>query len=983
MAEAGTAHAPAPIVPGYVIGERLGAGGFGEVWAARHEMIRRDVAIKVLHAKYSGDRDAVGRFVAEARAVNKISHPNIVEISDFGALADGRHYCVMERIRGTTLRDELRTRGRIALDDALPILLGIAEAVDAAHTAGIAHRDLKPDNVFLVEGGGIKLIDFGLAKLTSEDAIAVTETGSVFGTPLYMSPEQCRGKRVTVATDAYSFGVLAYHVLTGETPFSGDALELALHHLSDDPAPPSSHVAELGPRVDRVVLALMAKDPAQRPTSLVAAIESIVEGTLPRQPRRRRRALSLGVVAAVALAGAGAAVRFAGSSSEADEGCTPASERLAPVWAGSTREKILARFVGRTDIVTTGKLLSGNLDRYSAEWSRQWKAACHAPDRKTDPLLYGQRITCLDNAFLALRGYTSSVMAIDVTAFSEGYIGADRLPALPDCESVAVLRVQSPSPPPVLRELVGELVSRVHTGRADERTGHNALRPALVVQGLRELEISALALDVLHVPEAAMAWYWYAEMMLDLVGNRVDPLPPEQRIEVATRALTTARQRATDLRNDVVLAAIAVSESHLARTVAERSPGPEGDAKVAAALTAAEAAITRAGNPLRERGGLAGQRASVALAKRDAAAAERELAVELDVMRVLEPYMCSWLPDEHAALVAQAKGDLAGMVARRRAALAGALELFGPLHTETLDVRQHLIGGLVDAGQPAAARDELRETLRAKLARGADAASFAETRFDIAVTSLQLGEQDAAIDALREIAPDDFKTLLDVMNISLNAGALDVVAWAMLHMSRDAPPSVGAVRAYVAFMRGDLGALREAATPIADKDGLASVMLRYAEALEGRPLTTGSPADLAPFDRGLQAMVKRRWRDAAMAFHDAAELNRKMAAGHSEAIWNVAESLAWEGYALVEANDAKLAIPRLEEAIADTEQCCKGFHYYAPFAQLALARALWDTGGDKEHARKLAELARDNFARVGPGRDPERQKAIEWLAAHP
>ncbi|KAB2894400.1 MAG: serine/threonine protein kinase, partial [Kofleriaceae bacterium] len=260
----GTANEPLR-VPGYLVGERIGAGGFGEVYRARHAVIERDVAIKVLHRRYSHDPGAVARFVAEARAVNRISHPNIVEISDFGTLADGRQYCVMELIRGTTLRDVLRDRGRIPLAEALPILRGIAEAVDAAHAAGIAHRDLKPDNVFLVDGGGVKLIDFGLAKLTHDDAAPVTQTGSVFGTPLYMSPEQCRGNAVTLATDAYSLGVLAYHVLVGGPPFTGDPIELALHHVNDPPEPPSRRWDELDDRVDRVLLALLAKDPRDRP----------------------------------------------------------------------------------------------------------------------------------------------------------------------------------------------------------------------------------------------------------------------------------------------------------------------------------------------------------------------------------------------------------------------------------------------------------------------------------------------------------------------------------------------------------------------------------------------------------------------------------------------------------------------------------------------------------------------------------------------
>jgi len=260
------------VVPGYRVEERIGIGGFGEVFRARHELIGREVAIKVLHAQYAASSEAVARFIAEARAVNQISHPGIVEIFDFGVLPTGREYVVMELLRGRTLRDVLRQQIRIGLDAALPILHGIAEAIDAAHSAGIAHRDLKPDNVFVLDDGRIKLIDFGLAKLTREVSAPITETGSVFGTPLYMSPEQCRGRASDVRTDYYSFGVLAYHVLVGEPPFSGSALEIALHHLNDRPEAPSARCAELPARADAVILELLAKDPLLRPAPLVDAV---------------------------------------------------------------------------------------------------------------------------------------------------------------------------------------------------------------------------------------------------------------------------------------------------------------------------------------------------------------------------------------------------------------------------------------------------------------------------------------------------------------------------------------------------------------------------------------------------------------------------------------------------------------------------------------------------------------------------------------
>ena len=145
---------PGEHVGGYIVGERLGVGGFGEVYAAKHAVIGKEVAIKILHRRYSHDADADARIVAEAQAVKRIQHPGIVDIFAFGRLPDGREFCVMERIRGRTLRQLLSERGRLPLAEAVPLLRAVAEAIDAAHGAGVAHRDLKPDNVFVVDGGG-------------------------------------------------------------------------------------------------------------------------------------------------------------------------------------------------------------------------------------------------------------------------------------------------------------------------------------------------------------------------------------------------------------------------------------------------------------------------------------------------------------------------------------------------------------------------------------------------------------------------------------------------------------------------------------------------------------------------------------------------------------------------------------------------------------------------------------------------------------
>lgn len=330
---------PGQYVGHYVVSERLGRGGFGEVWRARHDAIARDVAIKVLHEKYSRDATAVARFVAEAKAANTIDHPNIVQVFDFGALPDGRNYFVMELLRGSSLKQILVERGALPLVEALPIFRAIAEAVDAAHAVGLAHRDLKPDNVFVLTDGRVKVIDFGLVKLVGDDTEALTETGVIAGTPLYMSPEQFRGKNIGLATDSYSFGALAYHVLVGEPPFvAKDPIVVGLMHIQDAPVAPSVKRPTLGADVDRWVMALLAKEPEQRPQSLVAALgaatvesigtsSTIMIGQLavPAPPSHKWAwIVGAGVVVAIA---AGAAVFLRGHATEAS--VQPTTPRVA------------------------------------------------------------------------------------------------------------------------------------------------------------------------------------------------------------------------------------------------------------------------------------------------------------------------------------------------------------------------------------------------------------------------------------------------------------------------------------------------------------------------------------------------------------------------------------------------------------------------------------------------------------------------------
>lgn len=273
--------APGTLVGEYRIEGKLGEGAFGTVYRALHPMIGKAAAIKVIGRALSHDPQMVSRFVAEARAVNQIRHRNIIDVFGFGVVPDGRHYYAMELLEGMTFDAYLKQRGRLSLADALPILRGIARALDAAHAKGIFHRDLKPENVFLVlDDDGPpqpKLLDFGIAKLSQPgEATHKTKTGAAMGTPYYMSPEQCRGLDVDGRTDVYAFGVMAFEVLTGTLPFEcASALDLLMMHLNEPVPRASERLPELGVAFDEVFARAMAKDREARPLLATQVLEEL------------------------------------------------------------------------------------------------------------------------------------------------------------------------------------------------------------------------------------------------------------------------------------------------------------------------------------------------------------------------------------------------------------------------------------------------------------------------------------------------------------------------------------------------------------------------------------------------------------------------------------------------------------------------------------------------------------------------------------
>jgi eukaryotic-like serine/threonine-protein kinase len=245
----------------YRILRRIGSGGMADVYAAEDTHLGREVALKVLHRRFAQDQEFVERFRREAKAAAGLSHPNVVGVFDRGE-HEGTYYIAMEYLTGRTLKEIVASEAPLAQQRVIDLGVQILHAAGFAHRHGVIHRDFKPHNVIVDEQGHAKVTDFGIARAGASE---MTETGSIMGTAHYLSPEQAQGHAVTAASDLYSIGVMLYEMLAGKLPFEGEsAVAIALKHLSEQPAPISTLRPDVHPALEAVVMAALAKDPAQR-----------------------------------------------------------------------------------------------------------------------------------------------------------------------------------------------------------------------------------------------------------------------------------------------------------------------------------------------------------------------------------------------------------------------------------------------------------------------------------------------------------------------------------------------------------------------------------------------------------------------------------------------------------------------------------------------------------------------------------------------
>lgn len=266
----------------YEVGKLVGRGGMAEVHAGRDIVLSRPVAIKLLPSGMAADSRGAERLLDEARAAASLNHPNVVTVHDVG-LSGETVFVVMEYLEGEPLRALLARQGALPAGDAVRIASQVCQALGAAHAAGLVHRDISPANLFLCDGGTVKVMDFGIAVL-AEGGVTTT-AGTVRGTPAYLSPEQAEGKAVDGRCDLYALGCCLYEMLTGRPPFTGASpVAIAYQHVQEPPRAPRELNPAIPPRLEAVILRAMAKQPAGRQQSAAALMRDLAGAADPPSP---------------------------------------------------------------------------------------------------------------------------------------------------------------------------------------------------------------------------------------------------------------------------------------------------------------------------------------------------------------------------------------------------------------------------------------------------------------------------------------------------------------------------------------------------------------------------------------------------------------------------------------------------------------------------------------------------------------------------
>jgi serine/threonine-protein kinase len=919
----------------YVLGERLGAGGMGIVWAARDRALDRDIAIKVLHDAFLGSSNQQ-RLAEEARTMARLTHPNVVAVYDVGE-RDGRTFIAMERVRGTSLATWVgQARPWRAI---VGVFRAAGTGLAAAHAAGVTHRDVKPSNILIGDDGCAKLTDFGVAAQTKPEGIAVSSlrslaTAGTAGTPVYMAPERLRGEVASTASDQFSFAVALYEVLHGRLPFAiaaaDDALPALVRAIEQGAPPPVRSV----PRwLHAVVTRGLAADPARRFPSMEAMVAALAG------PRWHRSA-------AVALGGTAlaAALVLVVTRASAGESCRV---ELHEVWDESVKARLAARFAaaGTDYTATTWTAVARALDDHAARWVTMSEASCRAKRDGTQTAeTFERRHLCLEQRRAELQRFTQ---IYDRTLTPDLVAGAPRVAA----ELVDIEVCLAPSGQQRASGIDRSARDRLALARLHFAAGANddASRAAASVVddagrlGDRELEIEALLtratieLDAGRVGAAL-------EFARTAAGRTTD----DARLRADTWLTLASALRGADLfaeSEEALDRADAVLAEHPDRLLAHSAAIKRGDlefarSNFAGALTWYERA-SRLGESLF--GANSWQQAAVAITL-------------TETLRTL------------------GRVDEALVHGRRAVALSAIL---GRSHPQTLKARASLAETMASAGR----YDEVLAELRSILAE--QRKQLGDHHADLAVTYHSIGHARAGLYQLEEAAfayqaalaimqptnPDGQATMLVQISLASVLGQLNkfgeaeaLYASLEVRQSRELGPThltVANTRIRRAWALNNLGRPEEAAPLIA----LAQPVVK--RTLGDRELEYASLLIVAA-ETARQRRRNREWLGAAEgAYSILVEKAPASDPGRISATFNLATARAAAGKPVE-------AIAAAEEAVTAAE--ATGSAELLGMAHQVLVQVLWDTGRDRSRA---IAIARDATTKA----DPETRKYLAaWLA---
>jgi tetratricopeptide (TPR) repeat protein len=919
----------------YVILGAVGAGGMGVVYAAYDPELDRKIALKLLRPEYAPRpklADVRGLLHREAKAMARLSHPNVISVYDIGTFGD-QVFLAMEFIEGRTLHEWLQEKPR-SWRQVLELFREAGEGLEAAHGAGLVHRDFKPENVLVGWDGRVRVTDFGLARfvLTSVQSAdselaeqraaipgnaAITKVGALIGTPSYMSPEQIAGGAVDLRSDIFSFCVTLYESLYGERPFSGESLpQLQAALQSGEISAPSRGGAP--PWLRRVILRGLRSDPDERYPTMKALLADLA-----RDPSRtRRKALFVGGF--VGLAGVIAlGVTLSGGP---DLLCKGAERKLEGVWDSGRKQAI------RNAFLATGKPYAEDawqgtqraLDAYGQSWVTMHTQACEATRLRGEQSeqLLDIRMQCLGQRLKEMRALTALFAAPDARVLTRSVQAAHALSSLESCADVAELTVRAaPRLPPAVRGRVDEIGTRLAEAKALRVAGKHREGLALAERAEREARgieyrpIHAQALYLLGRSQASAGRFREAERTL------FDAL-------CAAEAGWEERLRARAARSLVLV---------VGNQQARYAEGHRW-AKYAAA------AVERVGGDSLLEAEL-GMEIGILLSREGRyaeALSHHEGALKL-FRRTLTPDH----PDigralNNVGLALEGLGRYDEAAAYYQEALALWARVLGPRHPTVAISHNNLANVLAEKERYPEALSHYQQAVGIREgAFGLEHPAVAQTLNNLGLAQLALGETKRALTAYRR--------------------ALAIFTKAHGEEHPD-----------VAMCLGNIGEALE-------KDGRhaeALANLQRAVALWEKVAGPAHPNLADPLFTQGTVFLAQGQAAAALASYRRSRAIREKALGPKHP--KLAESLTGEGEALLAGRDPRGATEVLERAVTLAQAAALGPTARAR-ARFALARALWAQGRDRLRALRLAGEARDGYARAGAATRYELAAVVAWL----